>query len=270
MTDSGSQQATLYGAWTWRRSLLKSDLPATTKHVLLTLSCHVPEIGGAAFPSPATLAAESSLNEKTVRSHLKEGVAAGWIQKFERFTDSGRQTTNGYHLTLPGGGGNMRGTSPSNGEGRGEREYPLEGGTRVPPHKSSYEKLRGDDAPAAIEGDLFEDDGANPVAVAIGGFLKRTGARWRLKSTITEWAQQIGGEAQYAGLNLPYQIQRAGEWWESAIASGKRKKPPKQPDQAIRTWLRNAASDLPEGEGDGGEDWIDKITADAEEAGWEL
>ncbi len=36
-------------SWTWRHGILKSDLPATTRHVLLTISCHMNDLGEGAY-----------------------------------------------------------------------------------------------------------------------------------------------------------------------------------------------------------------------------
>jgi len=32
-------------AWTWRHAILEAELPATTKHVLLTISCFMNDVG---------------------------------------------------------------------------------------------------------------------------------------------------------------------------------------------------------------------------------
>jgi len=38
-------------SWSWRHALLKSDLPATTRHVLLTISCFMNDVGGGCYPT---------------------------------------------------------------------------------------------------------------------------------------------------------------------------------------------------------------------------
>jgi hypothetical protein len=66
-------------SWRWA-VLLESDLPSTTKLVLLTLGCHMTEAGESCFPSVKTIAKEASLSRKAVMEHVKRAAAAGWIR----------------------------------------------------------------------------------------------------------------------------------------------------------------------------------------------
>jgi len=66
--------------FTWRHGVLESDLPATTKLVLLTLACHMNDVGGSCFPSIERLMHETSLSKPTVINHLKLAKKLGWIQ----------------------------------------------------------------------------------------------------------------------------------------------------------------------------------------------
>jgi len=68
-------------AWTWRHAIINSNLDPTTRHVLLTLSCFMNEVGGSCFPSQSTLAEKTGLSERSVRAHLRLAVAAGWIDR---------------------------------------------------------------------------------------------------------------------------------------------------------------------------------------------
>jgi len=65
--------------FSWRHAVLKSDLPATTKLVLLTLACHMNDVGGSCFPSKEQLMHETNLSEQTVVKHLKLAKKSGWI-----------------------------------------------------------------------------------------------------------------------------------------------------------------------------------------------
>ena len=47
----------------------------------------------------------TSLSRPAIRKHLKDAAEAGWIQKEERRTSSGRQTSNLYICTTPPTGG---------------------------------------------------------------------------------------------------------------------------------------------------------------------
>ena len=85
----------------WRRAVCVSGLPAGTRHVLLTLSLYAPAIGEAAFPALETLAEACGLSEDTVRTHLRRAEKKKWLRREARYTDSGRQTSNIYFMTLP-------------------------------------------------------------------------------------------------------------------------------------------------------------------------
>lgn len=90
-------------AWSWRQMLLKSSLPGTTRHVLLTLSCHVNDSGEPCYPSVDQLVSETGLSKQTVLTHLKEAKQAGWI-KVSRHGFSGQKwSRNEYELAWPDG-----------------------------------------------------------------------------------------------------------------------------------------------------------------------
>ena len=65
--------------FSWRAAILASDLPATTRHVLLTLSCHMNDLGQSCFPSMELLAAETGLSKRSVVEHISIARALGWI-----------------------------------------------------------------------------------------------------------------------------------------------------------------------------------------------
>jgi hypothetical protein len=65
--------------WTWRHAIINSSLPSTTRHVLLTLSCHVNDVGEDCFPSTKTLARETRLSERSVCTHLELAAEHGWF-----------------------------------------------------------------------------------------------------------------------------------------------------------------------------------------------
>ncbi len=68
-------------AWTWRHGILESDLPATTRHVLLTLSCHLNDVGDGCYPSIALLVRETGLSNRSVIDNISAAEKAGWIVK---------------------------------------------------------------------------------------------------------------------------------------------------------------------------------------------
>lgn len=66
--------------YTWRAAILKSNLMPTTRHVLLTLSCYVNDIGQSAYPSTLTLASDTGLSERAVITHLHMARDTGWVK----------------------------------------------------------------------------------------------------------------------------------------------------------------------------------------------
>lgn len=88
--------------FTWRSAIADSDLPATTRHVALTLSLHMNERGGSCYPSAQALAKETGLNISTVREHRAYLELAGWIQCVERGGIKGeRRRASAYEATIP-------------------------------------------------------------------------------------------------------------------------------------------------------------------------
>lgn len=65
--------------FTWRSAVCDSKLPATCRHVLLTLSLHMNERGGSCFPSTGLLASETGLNRATVIRQLQHARDNGWL-----------------------------------------------------------------------------------------------------------------------------------------------------------------------------------------------
>lgn len=70
---------TIAPLFTWRSAIAESDLPPTTRHVLLTLSTYMNERGGSAYPGSTRLARDSGLHVDTVKEHLRRARDAGWL-----------------------------------------------------------------------------------------------------------------------------------------------------------------------------------------------
>lgn len=66
-------------SYTWRHAIINSELEGTTRHVLLTLSCHINDAGESAYPSTKTLARECAVSEPTICKHLRLAKCAGWL-----------------------------------------------------------------------------------------------------------------------------------------------------------------------------------------------
>lgn len=70
-------------SWSWRHAILKSDLPATTRHVLLTVSCFMNDVGGGCYPTQEQIAEASGLTDRSVRQHIEVAIEAGWLKRKE-------------------------------------------------------------------------------------------------------------------------------------------------------------------------------------------
>jgi len=88
-------------AWSWRHSLLKSDLPATTRHVLLTISCFMNDVGGGCYPTQEQLAEATGLSDRAVRKHIDEAVEAGWLVKKEHGFRGQKWRNHEYEAAWP-------------------------------------------------------------------------------------------------------------------------------------------------------------------------
>lgn len=87
--------------WSWQHAIVQSDLPPTTRHVLLTLAVHMNAMGESCYPSTATQARETGLSERTVVSHLDAAVRAGWLVR-DRHGFGGRKwARNEYRAAWP-------------------------------------------------------------------------------------------------------------------------------------------------------------------------
>ncbi|ARO88660.1 hypothetical protein EBAPG3_013260 [Nitrosospira lacus] len=87
----------------WRKAMINSDLPATTKHVLLTLSCHMNEFGTSCFPSIDTLNKETSLSRQSIITHLQKSSESKWLNIKKRGLGGQQWKRNDYSISWPQG-----------------------------------------------------------------------------------------------------------------------------------------------------------------------
>lgn len=87
--------------FTWRRAMLDSNLAATTKHVLLTLSCRMNPSGASCFPSIETLSKETSLSRTSVMTHLQRAAELNWLAIAKRGLEGKQWKRNDYRLSFP-------------------------------------------------------------------------------------------------------------------------------------------------------------------------
>jgi hypothetical protein len=88
-------------AWSWRHAIIKSALPATTRHVLLTISCYMNETGDGCYPTQEQLAEATGLSIRAVRQHLEVAETAGWIKRSEHGFKGQRWRNHEYAAAWP-------------------------------------------------------------------------------------------------------------------------------------------------------------------------
>ncbi len=89
-------------AWTWRHAIIKSDLPATTRHVLLTISCFMNDVGGGCYPTQEQLAEATGLTDRAVRKHIEIAEASGWLIRKEHGFRGQKWRNHEYEARWPG------------------------------------------------------------------------------------------------------------------------------------------------------------------------
>lgn len=87
--------------YVWREAILQSDLPPTTRHVLLTLSCHMNKLGDNCFPSVKLLCEETGLSNRTIITHLQIANDLGWITVSIRGLEGQQWKAHQYHPSYP-------------------------------------------------------------------------------------------------------------------------------------------------------------------------
>jgi len=93
---------TLKPLFSWRGAICESGLGPATRHVALTLSLHMNERGGSAYPGPARLAKETGLHVSTVKEKLSELERTGWLCCVVRGGIKGeKRCANQYEATFP-------------------------------------------------------------------------------------------------------------------------------------------------------------------------
>jgi Helix-turn-helix domain len=87
--------------WSWRHAILCSKLEPTTRHLLLTLSCHMNDVGESCFPSIRLLSDETGLHTETICIHLRKAADAGFIEIANAEKDGQKWRRNSYSAKWP-------------------------------------------------------------------------------------------------------------------------------------------------------------------------
>lgn len=156
-------------AWSWRQAFCKSDLPATTKHVLQTLSMFMNSLGESCYPSIEDLMDYSGLSKRAVLNHIEVARDAGWISISQHGFRGQRWKRHEYTARWP----ERNLDAPSTSERMVKNaECEVEGGARdapAPSKKVVHEVHKGGapDAPKVVH-DVHQDKTSplnNPIPV---------------------------------------------------------------------------------------------------------
>lgn len=85
--------------FSWRSAILASDLAPTTRHVLLTLSCHMNDAGESCYPSINLLCKETGLSNRAIITHLHNATDLGWVKVKKQGLTGQQWARNSYQLS---------------------------------------------------------------------------------------------------------------------------------------------------------------------------
>ena len=94
----------------WMRQVRDSDLPSSTRLILLTMVTWLDNATGTCFPSLATIASGTGLSKSTVATHLRYAQEAGFIKRTRRLVGN-EHTSTLYQARI------LAGYTPSKGPG---------------------------------------------------------------------------------------------------------------------------------------------------------
>jgi hypothetical protein len=116
----------------WRDAILKSDLDATDRHVIVTLSLYMSTADGDCHPSITTLVRATRRSRRTVIGSLKRAESAGYLKIAAELGDGQGWKLNFYTAVIP----------DRPGEG-GSHEEPASSAKVVPPeHEGGSPRAR--------------------------------------------------------------------------------------------------------------------------------
>ncbi|MGO4449072.1 helix-turn-helix domain-containing protein [Phyllobacterium sp. TAF24] len=102
-------------AWSWRHAIIKSDLQATTRHVLLTISCFMNDMGDGCYPTQEQISEATGLSDRSVRTHLELAEKAGWIKVSEHGFRGQKWRNHQYVASWPDTPDVEKGAEPASG-----------------------------------------------------------------------------------------------------------------------------------------------------------
>lgn len=92
--------------WSWRHAIQKSSLDSSTKLVLLNLSIYMNDVGDGCYPSIERQVQDTGLSKRSVITHLKKALEAGFLVKEKHGYAGQKWARNEYRASYPKGGAN--------------------------------------------------------------------------------------------------------------------------------------------------------------------
>ncbi|WLE60250.1 helix-turn-helix domain-containing protein [Burkholderia plantarii] len=93
--------ATVSPFYTWRRAMMCSDLPATTKLVLFVVAEYTNGVDETAWPALETIAEKATLSIRAVTKHLSLAGELGWLTRWKSRRPDRKWAHAHYRLSIP-------------------------------------------------------------------------------------------------------------------------------------------------------------------------
>lgn len=216
-------------SYTWRAGIIKSNLSPTTRHVLLTLSCHFNDAGEACYPSTRLLAEETGLSERAVITHLAKARELGWLHVSKHGFAGQRWASNQYMPSFPEGA--ERGSAPCK-KGTEPRSAPYKKGTEPNAKKAL------NDVQSNYSVELLKTTTTTPEAHITGSGGAFDGLT--IESAIVPFLPQLLDVLRYAGIANPEHAQDLLDELAGTIVAGNRGDRQKVGNPVA--WLKSVAS----------------------------
>lgn len=232
--------------YSWRQAILKSGLQATTRHVLLTLSCHMNDAGESCYPSIELLCEETGLSNRSVITHLKVAEEGGWIVVDKHGFSGQKWARNEYRIAWPNSPTEPKGEPPKAvndvhhlGEGKVVKEvHHLQGEGSEPNDKKAVKEVHTNYPvelsilPTSVGSECAEQtkQPRRPAKVEV----ELIEGRFKIADHVYDrWKET------YPDINLEQELGKAEAWLDANP-----KRMPKKLKPFMVNWLSRAQSDV--------------------------
>lgn len=90
------------GRFSWEQEVVESELPSTTRLLLLAIAVRMNKLGEGCFPSTEQLCAMTGLSKKAVITHRQNAIDAGWLLTSEMGFRGRKWRRFSYVAAVPG------------------------------------------------------------------------------------------------------------------------------------------------------------------------